>query len=206
MDRKDFNVTPVLFTPEYITWPRVFKSCDFFNGCFQLIIPFRLSTLKQRKKVFQLIGTMNAKFDQKTLTNNLDDNAMIWFDYFNFNDSNAYLQQMLKNQDGNDDDDLINISTNQLGGSFSNGKPLPFDSRLQILSMSLKGYRPCDISRRLLISHGCVSKILAKFHKTGSILPGTIGLLPVYYYFIFLFHQFKLSILNESLLKTIFIF
>ncbi|KAH7642566.1 hypothetical protein HUG17_5611 [Dermatophagoides farinae] len=71
--------------------------------------------------------------------------------------------------------DMNNISTNQLGGSFSNGKPLPFDSRLQILAMSLKGYRPCDISRRLLVSHGCVSKILAKFHKTGSILPGTIG-------------------------------
>ncbi|KAH9424448.1 hypothetical protein DERP_004633, partial [Dermatophagoides pteronyssinus] len=70
---------------------------------------------------------------------------------------------------------MMNISTNQLGGSFSNGKPLSFDSRLKILAMSLKGYRPCDISRRLLISHGCVSKILAKFNKTGSILPGTIG-------------------------------
>lgn len=67
------------------------------------------------------------------------------------------------------------ISTNQLGGCFSNGKPLPFGSRLQILSMSLSGYRPCDISRKLLVSHGCVSKILTKYHKTGSILPGTIG-------------------------------
>src|SRR5690625_4785578 len=61
------------------------------------------------------------------------------------------------------------ISTNQLGGCFSNGKPLPFGSRLQILSMSLNGYRPCDISRKLLVSHGCVSKILTKYHKTGSI-------------------------------------
>lgn len=119
---------------------------------------------------------MNKKFGQKTLTNNnLNDNALNWFDYLN-DSTNAYLRAMLNNQDGNDDDELINISTNQLGGSFSNGKPLPFDSRLKILSMSLKGYRPCDISRRLLISHGCVSKILAKFHKTGSILPGTIGL------------------------------
>ncbi|RWS27817.1 paired box protein Pax-2a-like protein [Leptotrombidium deliense] len=64
---------------------------------------------------------------------------------------------------------------NQLGGSFSNGKPLPFQVRLRILELALCGYRPCDISRQLLVSHGCVSKILARFAETGSILPGAIG-------------------------------
>ncbi|KAH9407268.1 hypothetical protein TYRP_012818, partial [Tyrophagus putrescentiae] len=70
---------------------------------------------------------------------------------------------------------ISSASTNQLGGCFTNGKPLPLGSRLKILRMSLGGYKPCDISRRLLVSHGCVSKILTKFAKTGSILPGTIG-------------------------------
>lgn len=64
---------------------------------------------------------------------------------------------------------------NQLGGVFSNGKPLPFHIRLKILELALCGYRPCDISRQLLVSHGCVSKILARFAETGSILPGAIG-------------------------------
>ncbi|XP_054164850.1 paired box protein Pax-1-like, partial [Oppia nitens] len=64
---------------------------------------------------------------------------------------------------------------NQLGGVFSNGKPLPFHVRLKILEMALCGYRPCDISRQLLVSHGCVSKILSRFTETGSILPGAIG-------------------------------
>lgn len=64
---------------------------------------------------------------------------------------------------------------NQLGGSFSNGKPLPFHVRLKILELALCGYRPCDISRQLLVSHGCVSKILARFAETGSIMPGAIG-------------------------------
>lgn len=64
---------------------------------------------------------------------------------------------------------------NQLGGCFSNGKPLPFHVRLRILELALCGYRPCDISRQLLVSHGCVSKILARFAETGSILPGAIG-------------------------------
>jgi hypothetical protein len=68
-----------------------------------------------------------------------------------------------------------NGGVNQLGGIFSNGKPLPFHIRLRILELALCGYRPCDISRHLLVSHGCVSKILARFTETGSILPGAIG-------------------------------
>lgn len=32
--------------------------------------------------------------------------------------------------------------------------------------------RPCDISRYLRVSHGCISKLLAKYQETGSIEPG----------------------------------
>lgn len=46
---------------------------------------------------------------------------------------------------------------------------------MQIVQMSQMGVRPCDISRQLRVSHGCVSKILARYNETGSILPGTIG-------------------------------
>ncbi|XP_018024331.1 paired box protein Pax-1-like [Hyalella azteca] len=64
---------------------------------------------------------------------------------------------------------------NQLGGRYANGRPLPAVTRMRILQLAVLGYRPCDISRHLLVSHGCVSKILARFSETGSILPGTIG-------------------------------
>ncbi len=64
---------------------------------------------------------------------------------------------------------------NQLGGVFVNGRPLPNSIRMKIVDMANLGIRPCDISRQLRVSHGCVSKILARFQETGSILPGAIG-------------------------------
>lgn len=64
---------------------------------------------------------------------------------------------------------------NQLGGVFVNGRPLPNAVRMRIVELAQLGIRPCDISRQLRVSHGCVSKILARFHETGSILPGAIG-------------------------------
>jgi transposase len=64
---------------------------------------------------------------------------------------------------------------NQLGGFFVNGRPLPNSIRMRIVEMANLGIRPCDISRQLRVSHGCVSKILARYQETGSILPGAIG-------------------------------
>ena len=64
---------------------------------------------------------------------------------------------------------------NQLGGVFINGRPLPTHIRMKIIEMSQQGIRPCVISRQLKVSHGCVSKILQRFHETGSIKPGAIG-------------------------------
>eukprot|EP00063_Salmo_salar_P008755 XP_013983590.1 PREDICTED: paired box protein Pax-2 isoform X3 [Salmo salar] len=71
---------------------------------------------------------------------------------------------------------------NQLGGVFVNGRPLPDVVRTRIVELAHQGVRPCDISRQLRVSHGCVSKILGSYQKdfkryyeTGSIKPGVIG-------------------------------
>lgn len=64
---------------------------------------------------------------------------------------------------------------NQLGGLYVNGRPLPDPIRQRIVDLAQNGVRPCDIARQLRVSHGCVSKILARYYETGSIRPGVIG-------------------------------
>merc|ERR1719347_1669642 len=64
---------------------------------------------------------------------------------------------------------------NQLGGLFVNGRPLPDVVRQRIVELAHQGVRPCDISRQLRVSHGCVSKILSRYYETGNFKAGVIG-------------------------------
>ncbi|XP_056016892.1 paired box protein Pax-6-like [Ostrea edulis] len=64
---------------------------------------------------------------------------------------------------------------NQLGGTFTNGRPLPESVRQMILKLHHDGVKSCEISRLTKVSHGCVSKLLNRYQNTGSIAPSVAG-------------------------------
>lgn len=61
--------------------------------------------------------------------------------------------------------------TNQLGRTYSPGLPLSMADREQIVNFYQNGWKICDISKKLCVTHSCVSKILNRFRTTGSVRP-----------------------------------
>ncbi|VDP52138.1 unnamed protein product, partial [Soboliphyme baturini] len=87
----------------------------------------------------------------------------------------TWVQSKCKEQEKPWSSSETRTATNQLGGIYANGRPLPATLRRKIVEMAISGVKPCRISKELRVSHGCVSKILSKWRETGSINPGKIG-------------------------------
>uniref|UniRef100_A0AC35U4C8 Paired domain-containing protein n=1 Tax=Rhabditophanes sp. KR3021 TaxID=114890 RepID=A0AC35U4C8_9BILA len=82
---------------------------------------------------------------------------------------------MLKNNETLPDEDLINSfsssSKNKLGRTYNPGRPLAMIDRHRILELYEKGHKISHIARIIGVTHSCVSKIMSRFRRTGSMCP-----------------------------------
>ena len=58
---------------------------------------------------------------------------------------------------------------------MNNGRQLPDYIRHRIIQLASCGVPSCEISSRLMVSHGTIGKILGRFYDSGTIRPGSIG-------------------------------
>uniref|UniRef100_A0A7I4Z2Y3 Paired domain-containing protein n=1 Tax=Haemonchus contortus TaxID=6289 RepID=A0A7I4Z2Y3_HAECO len=68
-------------------------------------------------------------------------------------------------------DQVRSSGRNQLGRTYSPGLPLSMCEREEIVKLFQAGWKICDISKRLCVTHSCVSKILNRYRQTGSVRP-----------------------------------
>uniref|UniRef100_A0A915AFT6 Paired domain-containing protein n=1 Tax=Parascaris univalens TaxID=6257 RepID=A0A915AFT6_PARUN len=62
-------------------------------------------------------------------------------------------------------------SKNKLGRAYSPGRPLAMVDRQRILQLYEKGHKISHIARIIGVTHSCVSKIMTRYRRTGSMYP-----------------------------------
>uniref|UniRef100_A0A0N5BSU4 Paired domain-containing protein n=1 Tax=Strongyloides papillosus TaxID=174720 RepID=A0A0N5BSU4_STREA len=63
------------------------------------------------------------------------------------------------------------VTRNRHGRPYNPGRPLEMVDRQKILSLFQQGYKVSHIAKIIGVTHSCVSKIMTRYKKTGSINP-----------------------------------
>uniref|UniRef100_A0A1I7SCE1 Paired domain-containing protein n=2 Tax=Bursaphelenchus xylophilus TaxID=6326 RepID=A0A1I7SCE1_BURXY len=90
-------------------------------------------------------------------------------------DSPPPLRQISLDEGSMDCSGMNSISKNKLGRSYNPGRPLAMADRQRILDLYKRGHKISHIARMIGVTHSCVSKIMTRYRRTGSMCP-RIGL------------------------------
>ncbi|KAF7635157.1 Metalloendopeptidase, partial [Meloidogyne graminicola] len=63
------------------------------------------------------------------------------------------------------------LTKNKLGRSYNPGRPLGILDRQKILELYQNGLKISHIAKIIGVTHSCVSKIMTRYRRTGSINP-----------------------------------
>ncbi|KAL3071230.1 hypothetical protein niasHT_035556 [Heterodera trifolii] len=74
-------------------------------------------------------------------------------------------------------DQLESFSRNKLGRSYNPGRPLGMLDRQKILNLYQRGLKISHIAKVIGVTHSCVSKIMTRYRRTGSIYPRSAQLI-----------------------------
>uniref|UniRef100_A0A183BY23 Metalloendopeptidase n=1 Tax=Globodera pallida TaxID=36090 RepID=A0A183BY23_GLOPA len=72
---------------------------------------------------------------------------------------------------------FVFTSRNKLGRSYNPGRPLGMLDRQKILNLYQKGLKISHIAKLIGVTHSCVSKIMTRYRRTGSIYPRSAQLI-----------------------------
>lgn len=64
-----------------------------------------------------------------------------------------------------------NSDRNKQGRAYNPGRPLSMSDRERILQLYEKGHKISHIARMIGVTHSCVSKIMTRYRRTGSMYP-----------------------------------
>ncbi|VDO96102.1 unnamed protein product [Heligmosomoides polygyrus] len=66
---------------------------------------------------------------------------------------------------------MVDSDRNKQGRAYNPGRPLSMSDRERILQLYEKGHKISHIARMIGVTHSCVSKIMTRYRRTGSMYP-----------------------------------
>ncbi|KJH41289.1 Helix-turn-helix domain of resolvase [Dictyocaulus viviparus] len=71
---------------------------------------------------------------------------------------------------------LINEDRNKQGRAYNPGRPLSMNERERILHLYENGHKISHIAKLIGVTHSCVSKIMTRYRRTGSMFPRSLSI------------------------------